>query len=82
MGTKKSGTWVNKEAQLTSAEGGGKFQGICRNCKKRYVYKRKDYSHVKAKSDSGGECSNYGGDDESNKTCNHCKKKGHIDDNY
>ena len=38
----KSSTKLDKEVQLASAEGGGKFQGICRNYKKRCGHKRKD----------------------------------------
>ena len=67
-----------KETQLSSAEGGGTFKGICGRCKTVCGYKRKDCPKKKAGGGNGGSGGGSGGGN--SKYCNHCKTKGHDED--
>ena len=68
-----------KETQLSSAEGGGTFKGICGKCKTVCGYKRKDCPKKKAGNGNGGSGSGSGGGG-NGKYCDHCKTKGHDKD--
>ena len=69
-----------KEVQLASAKyKPGTFKGLCGNCGKVCGYVKKTCPHPKAeKQDKGTASSGKGAN--SNKTCNHCGKKGHVEE--
>ena len=90
--TKPSGGYKKaseKEVQLPSAANSsgneGNFRGVCGFCNKVCGYKRKDCPLRKAAGGSGGGGGgggggrNSGGGGNSNKTCNCCGKKGHVE---
>ena len=65
----------DKEVQLAAAD--GEFKGVCGNCKKVCGYKRKTCPHPKANGNGRG--GGGGGGASSNKTCNHCGMRGHLE---
>ena len=75
--TKANGTSQKpkgKEVQLANADvAAGSFKGICGYCGEKCGYKRKDCPKRKNGGSKGGGAKN------SDKTCNYCGKKGHIE---
>ena len=60
-------------------KGGGKFTGVCGNCKEVCSYKRKDCLHPKAEVSNNGAGGGGGESTKTKKTCNHCGKPGHLE---